>query len=517
MAYGIHDLELTGLHVKTILSVQISHKMGEHGKLVLTADLGETRMDIPVQEAESFQRITLSGQNDGKKKLIFAGIITKLKAKAMGKSCHLEVTAKTFSYLMDIRKKSRSFQDTSMGLGTLTNKIIGEYPEASCQILFEDAPLGEIAVQYQETDWEFLKRMLSSRHVLITGSEVNDRLCIYAGAARIPVQAENIEVEQVFKDLDQLVYWKDCGAKVMDADFIIYRVRISNHVPLYSEITFNGKDLLVSELEYVTEGNVLYETITLRSKEGMLEKSIYPMQLVGSALEGTVMDVKGESVRVHLKIDDLSPGSDCYWFPFSTPSASSDGSGWYCMPEKGDQVRVYFPSKNTGEVIAISAVSTYRMPEAAGRAAGGETERPVDGSAAVSGGLGSNGSTSSAPGAAGPAPGKETAGGKDRMGDPATKYLRTIDGQEIQLTPGGIIITCSGGTVKIEILKSGSINLYAQDYIECSIQKNIIMSAKSGVVLQSPKTGRLKSDMGGSLYLDKKGNINIQGTQVHLN
>lgn len=36
MAYGIHDLELKGLQVKTILSVHISHKPGEHGVMELT-------------------------------------------------------------------------------------------------------------------------------------------------------------------------------------------------------------------------------------------------------------------------------------------------------------------------------------------------------------------------------------------------------------------------------------------------------------------------------------------------
>ena len=41
MAYGIHDLELKGLSVKTILSVHINHEPGEHGLMELTADMGE--------------------------------------------------------------------------------------------------------------------------------------------------------------------------------------------------------------------------------------------------------------------------------------------------------------------------------------------------------------------------------------------------------------------------------------------------------------------------------------------
>ena len=83
------------------------------------------------------------------------------------------------------------------------------------------------------------------------------------------------------------------------------------------------------------------------------------MHLTGAALEGTVLEVSGIRIRIHLKIDDGTDSEDVYWFPFSTLSASQDGSGWYYMPEPGDQVRVYFPTKHTKDAVAISAVSAY--------------------------------------------------------------------------------------------------------------------------------------------------------------
>lgn len=357
MAYGIHDLELTGLQVKTILSVHISHKPGEHGIMELTADMGENNMDIPVQETGSGQPVVLSGRKNGNKETLFSGVITKLTARSMGKSCHVDLAAKTWSYQMDIRKKSRSFQNTSMTYGNLIAQITAEYSGAECQNLFPDVPLGEIAVQYQETDWQFLKRMLSALHVPLVCSEVRENICIYAGTAQIPAQMHTISVENVWKDMDGLAYWKEIGENMTDADSICYQVKLDNRIPLYSELAFRGRRLTVSEIEYCTIGSAVYESVTLQSKRGILQKPVYPMQLVGTAFEGTVKEVQGENMKIHLRIDDDYPGDDCYWFPFSTPSASSDGSGWYCMPEIGDHVRVYFPSKKTGDVIAISAVS----------------------------------------------------------------------------------------------------------------------------------------------------------------
>lgn len=139
MAYGIHDLELKGLQVKTILSVRISHKAGGHGTMELTADMGEKNMDIPVLETGSGQTVLLSGKQNGETVPLFGGIITDLTVHSMGKSCHVTLTARSFSYLMDIRKRSRSFQDTSMTYGALVSQIVGEYPGAECQNLFSDS------------------------------------------------------------------------------------------------------------------------------------------------------------------------------------------------------------------------------------------------------------------------------------------------------------------------------------------------------------------------------------------
>lgn len=365
MAYGIHDLDLTGLSVKTILSVHISHEPGEHGLMELTADMGEKNMDTPIQETGNGKKVVLYGKRDGKKTIIFSGVITKLTSKSMGKSCHVKLTARSWSYQMDIKKKARSFQDTSMTYGALVSQIVGEYPGAECQILFADVPLGEIAVQYQETDWQFLKRMLSALHVPLVCSEVRENLCIYAGTAQIPACMEVISLESAWKDMDVLAYWKEIGEEITDTDVIGYRIKLDNRIPLYSDTTFRSRQLTAEKIEYLTIGSTVYEFVTLRRKSGILQKPIYPMQLVGTAFEGTVKEVQGENMKIHLQIDDAYPGDDCYWFPFSTPSASSDGSGWYCMPEVGDRVRVYFPSKRTGDVIAISAVNDRLAEEEA--------------------------------------------------------------------------------------------------------------------------------------------------------
>lgn len=81
-------------------------------------------------------------------------------------------------------------------------------------------------------------------------------------------------------------------------------------------------------------------------------------QASGKMLKGRVQGISGDKVQVHLT--DIDPdGFDAggtWWFPYSTAYSSSDGSGWYCMPEQGDEVRVFFPSDNEADAFAASSV-----------------------------------------------------------------------------------------------------------------------------------------------------------------
>lgn len=533
MAYDLHELELIGLQVKKLLQVHIEHEPGKHGRLKLEADLEEEDKDTSIHEALDGQVICLRGNKEGKREPIFYGVITGIEGRSMGKSYYVKVTAHTFSFLMDIKKKSRSFQDTSMTMGKLVSQITKEYG-GQCQILFRDKALGEIVVQYDETDWEFIKRLLSSRNIPLVASEVREKLSLYAGVAQIPTKMEIDTVEGAEKLTSEKAYWSEKGVAVKDDEFICYRLRLNSRAILYSRVSYRKRSWIVSRLEYQTIGGRVYPLVTLRKKSGVREKSIYPMNLIGSALEGKILKVKGEKVQIHLAIDDGGTGKDCYWFPFSTPSASTDGSGWYYMPEEGDKVRVYFPTKHTKEVIAISAVSTY---EAATRKKSRKTASPsaTGENTAVPSASGSGGGESSLGGGAGSGSGaaSNASGGgtaaqdqadkkgkkdsKDKMGDSSTKYLSTVDGHAVKLMKKGIEIICSGGAVKLELLKSGKINIYARDSIQLMTEEDITMKTKSILRASCKEAACFTSQMGGSLMLNEEGHIIFQGTEVHMN
>ena len=103
------------------------------------------------------------------------------------------------------------------------------------------------------------------------------------------------------------------------------------------------------------------------------------------------------------------------------------------------------------------------------------------------------------------------------MKDPATKYLKVVSGQEVNLSPKGIVVQCCDGMVRIEVLKNGIINLYAQNEIQIAVKGEINVDAKRMVKMLGGKNIRLESIKGGSLTLDKDGNITVMGVEVHMN
>ena len=70
-----------------------------------------------------------------------------------------------------------------------------------------------------------------------------------------------------------------------------------------------------------------------------------------------------DQVQVLFTEDDLTKGDGYTWLPYSTVYSSPDGTGWYCMPEKGDSVRVFFPNEDEKNAYTISSV---HQPKGAG-------------------------------------------------------------------------------------------------------------------------------------------------------
>ena len=66
--------------------------------------------------------------------------------------------------------------------------------------------------------------------------------------------------------------------------------------------------------------------------------------LSGIAIEGKVLEVKKDQVRLHLSIDEAQKKEEATWFSLATPYTAEGHSGFYSPPEEGESVHLAFPT-----------------------------------------------------------------------------------------------------------------------------------------------------------------------------
>lgn len=162
-------------------------------------------------------------------------------------------------------------------------------------------------------------------------------------------------------------------------------------------------------------------------------------------------------------VDGGQKESEAKWFPYSTVYSSPDGTGWYCMPEKGDKVRLYFPNEFEEEGYIISSINlgntgAESAPASGGGGESGSSAAPAEGAAAGALG-GASASAASAP-----------------RSNPDMKTISTKDGKEVTLTPTTIIMTNNKGMMVV---------LDDEEGIIIASDKNVVITAAENMIIKS--------------------------------
>lgn len=466
MAYNLHDLRVEGVDFSEVLGCQISGGIGTHGALKI---FGYTESEESVlYELPNYQAIDIYIDGPGDKQVLFSGVISDISFQCFAETKVLTIEAKSSSYLMDITKHSRSFQDIEMSYMTMMGLVMNGYPDSSLYYAAPEAAIGHLYVQYEETDWQFLKRVMSRFGLTITPDCRHKGIRLYVGLLALSEQDISYQLLNIEKDMHSYYQLQANGFQVEATDFTRYQVSSEHMVGIFEQIKVGEYPLAVYNYQYDFVNQEMSAWYALQRPQGLFNLPIYPMHMIGLALNGTVCGVSGSNVQVMLDIDAERGYPAAYWFPYSTISASKDGSGWYCMPEKGDLVKIYFPSKYEQEAIALSSVSNYGVP------GGGQV---------------------------------------DRMEDPNYRYLCTKDGQMLALVPGFLMLTCGDGMTSVTIQEDGKVSVCAANKVEINGAEGITIHSDEKMVFQASNLFELKSNQGGSVLLGN-GKIGFTGTEV---
>ena len=267
------------------------------------------------------------------------------------------------SIKLDLEQHSRSFQDKSFSYKDVISKV-------KCVLLecIDEAGSTKIEkpiIQYQETDWEFLKRMVSHFGRQIIPDETAEKPTIFFGFKEHGTAAKKESKETADRQIDfrsiEYKWTKDVfeyakkvfeEQKVDVKDFVSTTVRSRHNYNVGNKASCNGGSYLIVKKEVRTLGTELDFVYTLGSKyyEGL--DTIYNEKLHGCSLEGKVLKTDHELVKIHLDIDESQSEGTAYEYEWRPDT----GNIFYCMPEKGMKVSLYVGAKDEREAFAINCL-----------------------------------------------------------------------------------------------------------------------------------------------------------------
>ncbi|MCL1810054.1 MAG: DUF2345 domain-containing protein [Clostridiales bacterium] len=288
-----------------------------------------------------------------------------------------------------------------------------------------------IILQYNETDWEFAKRLAShTSDVLIPitadGPEFHFGVPDDGGTK---VLSKDYAVS---KDYDALRRMSAEADPLTADDVTLHAFETDEYLcDLGEKLNLNGTDLHVCRLSLSLVDSALAVAYTLCGKKAVSTPKAYNRAITGLVLDGKVTEVKNDTVKLRLD-DDNERGveqdtEEAHFFKYATDYSMESHTGWYVMPEEGDTVQLLFPNEDEKYAYAASSV------------------RQED-------------------------TGKTT--------DHMVKYLRTSYGKEIKLDEKEILITAKDGETFIQINEDSGITIKTPNAI--TITAGGTMDVKSG-------------------------------------
>ena len=307
-------------------------------------------------------RITESGNEDWKN--IFYGPIENIDIElSAGERAKCKIKTYSESVKMDKIKKYRSFLDPEITYKKIAEIIMETY-ELKYKLAQElEQSIKHVYIQNGETDWQFLKRILS---------DVNIPLFSHLSE----ILFGKINSEEYLIDLSSSIYGR--GRELGN---ILFKVNGTDPYNIGEKVSVqfeeDGRNMvgtkLVSKSYLFIEDNYIKCKCDLVDTGGFHKYEKYENNtFIGKSIEGNVIEVVNsdgiakltldltQGLKKCIKDDSEEAYIDVYagkWqIPYVTPYSSSN-TGLFCTPVKGDNVKLFFGSNNEEDIYIQGAVN----------------------------------------------------------------------------------------------------------------------------------------------------------------
>lgn len=446
-----------------IPDIQIKQKINEHAYAHIFGvikednqleDILQLNFDTPVKIKSNLED-----------KVIFSGLITNMKLTHTETAYLLELDAASYSIQLDIKKRSRSFQNKKNLYKNLFKDIIEmEYGGQIIDIASKEQKQNHSIIQYEETDWEFIKRIASKIKTVVIPNIDGNGIQLYIG---VPYKKTYKNLNNNFlvsKRIDDYLKCSKNYEQWNHLDFVTYYLESVYYYELGDRVIFNDiVFVIIEKCSQIIEGTFVHQYRLCR--ETAIKQNIqYNEKLQGLALDGKVIAIQSDKVKLHLCIDKLQDSNKAYWYPFNTQYCAEGNTGWYCMPQINDSVKLYMPTKREEDAFVRTVNRTENISNL-------------------------------------------------KINNPEIKYFTTIDGKEMKFTPNELQFTVIQKRLNFTMHEEKGIFIKSNQEVKlisdkdiCFYNNDLCINAVDTIELSSSQSKITVNEM---ICFESDGGINI--------
>ncbi|WP_155973372.1 hypothetical protein [Paenibacillus sp. Leaf72] len=329
--------------------------MNEHAELTATGVIAEEHQDQAARVSGEQEPIELQELNEEGAviRTLFSGVLKTMVIQRVRNVFTFRLEALSHSSRMDVKGVSRTFQNKEMAFSEAIEKLLAPYPGSDyIDGTFQKAKLNQLFIQYQETNWAFLKRLASQAGAVLIPEVTASAPKIWIGVPEGKV-TELPDMPYRIKRHISAYYGahRDTESTLSEASFTTYTIETPRYMTIGESVIFQGKELVVEKAIGEMQQGILSYTYILTPFSGIRQNKILPKTLSGVSFNGKVIEVQGEQVKVHFELDEKQEKSEACWLPYATPYAAEGNSGLYAMPELGDSVQVHIGSRLENDAV----------------------------------------------------------------------------------------------------------------------------------------------------------------------
>ncbi|CAI6084110.1 hypothetical protein PAECIP112173_04182 [Paenibacillus sp. JJ-100] len=336
--------------------LELIQQAGAHACLSFSGWVDEEWEETMILKAGSHDRVGfIQIDESGRELPLFKGQLHEIKVEVNRGIVYVMAVVISHTYELDTVQRTKSYQNEKMRYLDIVNRVMKGYPEGDyIDFAFEDTKTGAFIMQYQETDWSFLKRLASHLGAELVPDVTAHKPRFWIGypEGRGAFELKAIPFEKS-RNIERYLHTEAHGQHaVTEEKYTTYTFDLGQEFQLGDEVSSDGHVYNIISRQAMLERSLLQWKYTCALPASHpLPRQLQTM-ITGAAIEGKIIDVKRNQVKVHLDMDEGQQAGEARWFPY----AAEGSQVWYMMPEPGAKVKLYFPSAEEDEAMVMQSV-----------------------------------------------------------------------------------------------------------------------------------------------------------------